>query len=226
MAFVDADDYWEPTKVERQLSVMTISGARWAICDSRWLDVTTGTLSTPVGAPMREGDILEALFLSNFIVASTPIIARPIFDDIGAFDETPSVAPVEDWDMWLRVAAQHPVVCVDEPLVTLRLHADSFLAATPLARRVRSLEFVVESAVAREPKRLGRLRSRALYNIYHAAAVKTFRQKRLSESRHYLVKAWRARPASLESVAYLAATMLGGNVSAALTNVARRIRGR
>ena len=221
VAFVDADDYWDPVKLERQLELLRARQVQWAICDSLWLEEATGTLTAPVGAALGEGDILEALFLNNFIVASSPIVTRRVFDEIGYFDETPEIAPVEDWDLWLRIAARFPVATVREPLVTLRLHADSFLAATPMKQRVRSLERVVDRAVAREPARLGRLRRRALGNIHYAAAVRLFRQQRLGEARGYFMTALREQPWHIEVLAYVVMTHLGSKLSSKIVNLKR-----
>ncbi len=158
IAFIDADDYWHPTKLERQLVRMHAQRTEWVVCDAEWLDSVTGRTFAAVGMTLREGDILEALFEKNFIVASTPIVSRRVLEGVGAFDESPDLAPVEDWDLWLRIAARYPLACERERLATLRLHGDSFLASTPLSRRVLSIENVVARAYAREPVRLGPLR--------------------------------------------------------------------
>jgi glycosyltransferase involved in cell wall biosynthesis len=223
VAFVDADDYWHPRKIEEQERLLQRGGFAWVICDSQWLDSATGRLTAPVGVPVQEGDILEALFLNNFIVASTPVVARHVFDDVGYFDETLDVAPVEDWEMWLRIAERYPVGCVHEQLVTLRLHDDSFLAATPLARRVLSLEQVVRRAAARQPGRLGQLKREALFNVYHAAGVKEFRGKRLEEARPFFWKAWKQQPTRLETMSYLVMTFLEGHISKAFIGLRRRL---
>lgn len=222
VAFVDADDLWHPTKVEKQLQLLQARRAQWAICDSQWLDEASGQISAPIGPPPGDGDILEALFLNNFIVASTAVVARRVLDEIGYFDETAEVAPIEDWDLWLRIAAKYPVACLPERLVTLRLHSDSFLAATPLARRVRSLENVIGRASAREPERLEALKGRALSNVYYAAGVKMFREKRLGEARRYFLNAWRQSPIRPAPIAYLMTTLLGEKVAGTILGLRHR----
>jgi glycosyltransferase involved in cell wall biosynthesis len=223
VAFVDADDFWSPVKLERQVELLRSRRVQWAVSDSVWLDDATGTLTPPAGMDIREGDILKALFLENFIVASSLIVRRAVLDEVGLFDETPEVAPAEDWDLWLRIAARYPVAAARVPLVTLRLHPDSFLAATPMAQRVRGLEHVVARARARESARLGRLERLALGNIYHAAAVKLFRQHRPHEARGYVLKALRQRPTRFETIAYLAMTYLPSKFSSKIVAAKRRL---
>lgn len=219
VAFVDADDYWHPMKIAQQIDKLRSEEAAWVICDSQWLDSGTGRIRLPLGAPVREGDILEALLLHNFIVASAPLVKRRILDEVGLFDETAEVATAEDWDLWLRIAARFPVACASERLVTLRLHDDSFLAATPLDHRVMSIENVIERAVKRDPARLERLRREALFNAYHAAGVTSFRANKRPTARTYFRKALRQRPGRPEDMVYLLLTYLGGTASRLITDL-------
>jgi hypothetical protein len=195
------------------------------------LDSASGHLSDSLSAPEQEGDILEALLLNNFIVASTPLVARHVFDEVGFFDESTAVAPVEDWDLWLRIAARFPVARVTERLAVVRLHQDSFLAATPVSRKVRSLEEVVTRAVDREPHRLGKLRKRALFNIYHAAGVQQSRRGQNREARALFWRALQQRPGRPETIGHLLLTLVGRTAAAWIIGLkrglsrARRARG-
>jgi glycosyltransferase involved in cell wall biosynthesis len=225
IAFVDADDFWHAEKIERQLQALYRTKAEWAICGSQWLHADTGLLTLPTGAPLREGDILEALFLGNFIVASSTLVSRRVLEDAGYFDESPDVAPVEDWDLWLRIAAKFPVACVPQPLVTLRLHESSFLAGTPMDVRVVSLETVVDRAARREAVRLGPLRKKALFRVYFAAGVADFRRGRFPAARKWFLTAWRQAPGNLASLAYVSLTYLNAGTTAALLRIKRRISG-
>jgi hypothetical protein len=227
VAFVDADDYWYPTKIEAEIRLLRARQVVWCTCESQWLDSASGQLIDSVNAPMQEGDILEALLLNNFLVASTPLVARHVFDEVGLFDESLAVAPVEDWDMWLRIAARFPVACVRERLAVLRLHQDSFLAATPISRKVRSLEEVVARAVDREPHRLRKLRRQALFNIYHAAGVQQFRLGWSREARPFFRRAFLNRPARPETIGYLMLTFCSQSVAARLVSLKKGLtRGR
>ena len=224
IAFIDADDYWQPVKLEHQLARLRERKAQWVICDAEWLDSASGRHVSSVGIAPIEGDILEALFLHNFIVASTPVVSRRVIELVGGFDEGADVAPVEDWDLWLRIAARYPLACVHERLATLRLHSDSFLAATPLTRRVRSLENVIYRAAEREPIRLGPRRAMALHNAYYAAGVGAFRQGHTQEARGFFLKAWQQRPVDMSALAYVGLSWIPPKTSARLRDVKLRIR--
>lgn len=226
VAFIDADDYWHSEKLERQLARMRQSGAEWVACDADWLDATTGLKVAPQGMALKEGDILAALFLHNFIVASTAVVSRRVLEEVGGFNEGVEVAPVEDWDLWLRIAERYPLACVSERLTTLRLHRGSFLASTPLDRRVRSLENVINRAASREPDRLGPRRALALHNAYFAAGVAAFRQGRGDWAREFFGNAWRQRRSDISALTYVGLTSMPSWVASSLLKLKRKILGR
>ena len=70
---------------------------------------------------MLDGDIFLALLMrGNFITASSAMVHREAFFEAGGFFH--ELRCVEDWDLWLRMAARHPVSLVREPLVSYRFH--------------------------------------------------------------------------------------------------------
>ncbi|MFN2121625.1 MAG: glycosyltransferase family 2 protein [Anaerolineales bacterium] len=223
IAFLDGDDIWAPSKIERQVEILRSKGLFWVTCDARWMEDSTRAIVRNSNAPIQEGDILEPLLLNNFIVASTALVARSVFDEVGLFNESPGVAAVEDWELWLRIAARFPLGCVRQKLCTLRLHGDSFLAALPASERLLHLQTVVEETVRREPARLGPLRHRALANIHYAAGVHAFRQGRLQESRRQFVQVLRNQPSRLGAWAYLVASLFGPALARNIAGTKRRL---
>jgi glycosyltransferase involved in cell wall biosynthesis len=225
IAFIDGDDYWDRRKLESQIGLLDVRGVSWAICEARWVEADTLRPVRITTAPVRDGDILKPLLMNNFIVASTAVIARPVFEEVGYFDESADVAAVEDWDLWLRIAARYPVGCVREQLCSLRLHVDSFLAALPTADRVRHLENVISRAVAREGPRLGPLKGRALGNVSYAAGIQAFRRKDIKKARRYFLQALRAQPARLSALGYILLGLLGSSFAAEVVRLKRQILG-
>jgi GT2 family glycosyltransferase len=76
---------------------------------------------------------------------------RELFDGIGGFDETFPVC--EDYDLWLRIARDHPIELVRDALVIKRGgHADQLSRSTwGFDRfRVRALRKLLRSGVAGE----------------------------------------------------------------------------
>jgi glycosyltransferase involved in cell wall biosynthesis len=223
IAFLDGDDIWAPRKIELQLELLESKGLAWVTCDAEWMQDGTRAIVRNSNAPIQEGDILEPLLLNNFVVASTAVVARYAFDKVGLFNESPEVAAVEDWELWLRLAARYPLGCVRQKLCTLRLHGDSFLAALPAPDRLLHLQTVVEVAVRREPARLGPLRHHALANIHYAAGVHAFRRGRLQEARRQFVQALRQEPGRIGAWGYLVAGLFGRVLARSIAGIKRRL---
>jgi len=120
LALLDADDLWEPTKLERQLAITTSTcsytnrtniGSRGDVPELQ-SDVTT----------MHDGDVFMPLLLEgNFMTNSSVMVRRHIFERLGGF--TTTLKNAEDWDLWLRIAEHHRVSYCPEPLIKYRFHA-------------------------------------------------------------------------------------------------------
>ncbi len=124
LAFLDADDLWTSEKLERQLTVTAMNGVQIVYTDRENIghcEHVSKLQSNDV--ELREGDIFEALLLGNFITQSSVLIARKLFEDLGGFDESPDMKAVEDWDLWIRVAAIERIGVCREPLTKYRWHA-------------------------------------------------------------------------------------------------------
>lgn len=126
VAFLDADDWWHPDKLARQVDHMA-QRPECVFCSTRT------SVQTPEGDPLPDwrcagGDrsTLAAIFKANAHVAgsgSAVMARRTAFAQAGGFDE--SLRSLEDIDMWMRLAAIGEYGCIDEPLTTIVKRADS-----------------------------------------------------------------------------------------------------
>ena len=136
IAFLDADDVWEPDKLSRQMACFEANPDLGLVyCSVREIDAD----SMPLGehrAYLR-GRVFRQILLgadSAAHLGSTCLMPREVFDEVGGFD--PDLPPCEDTDLFWRVAARHPVDYVEEPLVGYRIHpaaAHKKLAAMTVA---------------------------------------------------------------------------------------------
>jgi len=122
IAILDADDWWEPDKLESQLqAVRSVPGA--ALCFSGKKDVFPTGVTTRVLEAEWLRKLDRNLHLVNGVVHSSVLVSRTALQAVGGYDE--SLPAAEDWDLLLRIMHLYGVssfVYVDRPLVYYRLH--------------------------------------------------------------------------------------------------------
>jgi glycosyltransferase involved in cell wall biosynthesis len=119
IAFLDADDRWLPTKLERQLALFEADPELGVGYTRRWLINDHGQRLEYDQPTLYRGHILEEIFHTNFVCQSSAVVRRDVFEEVGFFDER--YPPVEDYDLWLRIARWFRFDYVDEPLVEYRV---------------------------------------------------------------------------------------------------------
>ncbi len=148
VAFVDADDLWLPSKLEQQLAVLEAHPDLGLVyCDVFHFDDFTGKdlfLFSHIRRLYRGKIELHLLLKNCFIQSPTAVVPKNLFDRVGLFD--PSLVPVEDWDMWLRIAADYPIDYIDQPLARYRLHKDVTSWSNPTPRLYESIGRFLDKA--------------------------------------------------------------------------------
>ncbi|MFN2337761.1 MAG: glycosyltransferase family 2 protein [Gammaproteobacteria bacterium] len=120
VAFLDADDYWLPEKLERQVECLR-EDTRIGFCSTRTRVVSPeGESMGSWDCPVRESTLLHTLFLRHASVAgsgSSVLVRRELFERAGLFDS--ELRSLEDIDMWMRLAALTDYACIDQPLTVI-----------------------------------------------------------------------------------------------------------
>jgi len=126
VAFLDADDWWSPEKLARQVELME-ARPELVFCS------TATAVRTPEGGALPDwrcgkegGTVLERIFAANAHVAgsgSAVVARREAFARVGGFDE--SLRSLEDIDMWMRLAGLGEYACIDAPLTVIEKRSDS-----------------------------------------------------------------------------------------------------
>ncbi len=123
VAFLDADDVWMPTKLEKQVEqfkrdpaiVLSHVGVLDIDADGNILAAHTDGMSGKVCTDML-------LFERPVILGacSGAMLPKAVFESVGGFDSRLSTAA--DWDLCFRTALQGEVAFVPETLFKYRLH--------------------------------------------------------------------------------------------------------
>lgn len=127
IAFLDADDVWEPEKLAEQSSILTSAPDNLLLvyCGYHHINlegqrVINNTL--PIVQPALRGNVFQELLRLNLISGSgsAVVVRREALVKLGGFDE--SLRALEDWDMWLRLTQIGRLDFVDRDLVGIRTH--------------------------------------------------------------------------------------------------------
>ncbi|RYF01398.1 MAG: glycosyltransferase family 2 protein [Comamonadaceae bacterium] len=70
----------------------------------------------------REAMFQRLLGQGNFLLAPSAIIRKSVVQSIGFFD--PGLIQLQDYDYWLRIAVEHDLLVLDQPLVRYRMMLD------------------------------------------------------------------------------------------------------
>ena len=226
LAFLDADDVWEPDKLATQLAAFQQHPeAGMVYAAVRKIDEAGRPVaSAPVRRP--SGRIAAELFMGNVIPTSTVVIRRKCLEAVGLFDESPELISVEDYDLWLRFAERFDVVAVDRPLVRYRVSPSGISQNT--ARSYAGEQRVIERAVARAGSQrleLAALLPRRLAQLHFACGHEYFTAGRLGEARTQFAQSLRHQPGRARTWLYYAATFLGSPAIAQARRLKRRTGG-
>lgn len=154
IAPLDADDLWDPEKLEAQVECMEAGGEEMGLVYC-WLDKIDGDGKLLASSfPWElEGRILKPLILRNFIGnASVPMFRRSCLDQVGLYlesSEQEGSQGCEDWDLSLRLAEKFDFGLVRRSLVGYRQLADCM--SLNVGWMSRSYEIAMRRARARNP---------------------------------------------------------------------------
>jgi cellulose synthase/poly-beta-1,6-N-acetylglucosamine synthase-like glycosyltransferase len=175
----------------------------------------------------RAGWVLRSLFWSNVIQTSTVLVRRAAVEAVGGFDERREV--IEDYDLWLRLAARWPVAFVPEPVTVYRSRPES-LGRRNLVRAYLGQIPPLEAALARgglARTSLGRawLRRRRLALLYADYADDLLRwTDDTAAAGAALAEALRLQPFAPRRAAVWGAIQAGPGALAAARTAVRRLR--
>jgi glycosyltransferase involved in cell wall biosynthesis len=158
VAFLDADDLWQPTKLEKQVRCFERNPAVGLVYTwTAFIDCLGKPMSTLI-AFHAEGNVWEQIVVEDVISnGSSPMVRRSCFETVGLFDPDLRFAP--DRDMWTRIAARYPFGVVKEPLTLYRRYPNSF--SKNHKKMIQELRQVIEKTFQSAPLELLYLRNRS-----------------------------------------------------------------
>ena len=189
IAYLDADDAWLPTKLEKQLAVFAEHPECGVVFTARELIDDAGRTIAPnaqqTTTAFPRGHVFEQIFLKNFVCFSSAMVKKQVFDRVGGFD--PNLDLAIDYDLWLRVARHYDFHGLAEPLTRYRTGHGNL--SGKLIDRVRTAEVIMNRAIARNPNALCSETIGEGYASTFRAAAFTLRRKETRQSLRWSLRA-------------------------------------
>lgn len=127
LAFLDADDWWHPQKLEKQMMRFAQQPALGYVLCHMYTHVEADTV-WPIALNQAQYQNEPPCFLPSALV-----VRRAIFQQVGAFDQRYRYSDDADWLLRAK-DANIPLAVVPEPLVYKRIHHANLSHAPAMTR--------------------------------------------------------------------------------------------
>ena len=201
VAFLDADDCWEPDKLAVQLAAAeTHPDLPVVHTDSSVIDAAGEQVRASANRTRQSqnGYVFEDVFLCPIatILTSTLVVRKDCFAVAGRFDARYPV--FQDYDLFLRLAWHFPILYIDRSLTRYRLTPRS-LTRSNAERNVAERRLILERFVADHADYFtahpGLLQSKwKQFNLH--SALQLFHHGAYAASRFYFARSLRYSPAA------------------------------
>ncbi len=160
IAFIDADDIWVATKLEKQVNLLAENPEMGLVYSWISLIDEAGKRQGKLRKNSVRGNVWLDLTVHNIVeCGSVALVRGECFEAVGGFDERQAIAGSEDWDMWLRIAAHYGFGLIEEPLVNYRCHTNNL--SSHWRQMAKSFELVLQKAFDTAPVYLQAYKNRS-----------------------------------------------------------------
>ena len=158
IAWLDADDIFEPDKLERQMALLAMRPELGLICSDFSMFDESGELARSAiqqyygvfsrgvtletafehgatlenGDHVRYGNVFDVLLGGNFIHPPTALFRKKVFEAVG--EQRTELVNATDYEYFLRITQRYAVGYVDAPLLRYRISATQSSSPANFAR--------------------------------------------------------------------------------------------
>jgi GT2 family glycosyltransferase len=184
IALLDSDDAWAKEKISCQIDFFK-QNPEALVCQTEEIWIRKGRRVNPrVKHQKPSGMIFEPSLHLCLVSPSAVMIRKKLFDSVGGFNENFPVC--EDYDLWLRIAADTPIFLIDKPFTIKHGgHEDQLSARHSQDKyRIASIVQLIQSgSLSIEQKRLAASVLEKKSRIYGNGCVK---RGKIEEGEYYL----------------------------------------
>ena len=206
IAFLDADTEWMPEKLGTQVDYFERHPATGMLCTG-----VVGSMANRSAAPAAPLHAFADVFHGRFTVnTQTVMVPKRVVEDAGGFREFGAIR-ADDWDLWLRVAARHPIGYLSELLTFQRQEPESEQESTYSAfeRVIDGSDELCAHACQLHRSSPARCIAERRYALHREWAHKRLQAGNRRGAREQLGHAFRSSPWHPQTAAVYVSTFLG-----------------
>ena len=221
IAWLDADDIFEPDKLQRQMALVAIRPEVALVCSdfsmfeeggelaSSGIREYYGVFSRDItlkkafehgvtlgnGDHVRYGNVFDVLLRGNFIHPPTALFRKKVFETVG--EQRTDLVNATDYEYFLRIARRYPVGYVDAPLLRYRISATQSSAPANYVRNSYYNEMALRHVLAEYPLEVAQ---RRLVRRHITATHQMLARHLAEKHKLHALRCLLARPAALMSL--------------------------
>ena len=115
IAFLDSDDAWVTNKIQKQITELELN-PEMNFCHSNEIWIRNGREIKQKNTHKKFGGYIFDKCLDKCRISPSTVICRKsLLIKLNGFDE--DLAICEDYDLWLRITSDNPVIYIEKPLI-------------------------------------------------------------------------------------------------------------
>lgn len=173
IAFLDADDFWLPGKIEKQIDLFRMnSSLGFSHVGVQYIDTENEPIKDLING--QEGWVSEEFLLLDRPVVlsggSGMMMPRSVFEEVGGFDL--ELSTCADWDLFYRISCLYEFGFLPEILVKYRIHSSNMHGN--IQRMEREMMHGYQKAFSEGNSELQKIKRAAYGNLHKVLAGSYF----------------------------------------------------